>query len=1055
MNDLGKIEDAGAIVRGGGIDRHWQTIKPEKKFLDMFGEKRKATWLFDSNLALEHFNLRSIEFGNWMSQQDRANFLYASALSLHYLAVLLGVKDSDIGFNGRLSLALGARGSGRAMGHYEATPYSVINLTKPHGMFGVLAHEYAHALDNIISHFTTKNKKFVSGGRITRRGYDKDIVKNGNYFEKQFEEFFNRLYFNENGEATTFSAAIRNKNKGDYYERRNEVFARSFEVYIWNLLKDVNIKNTFLVASSYNDSVYPNPTLSALVKPIIDSIVVKGFKEIAKHKNTLQGIKPTGYKGFRKTLKEHANLDDTLAAMKHITLRDYKQVEGLARELQGSSVRETSQNIWHYLRETTEYKLDRQGIEELRTPARSLHDGQKGVTDDRFGIDCDDYTILISALLLNLGIPHEYRVVAYEEVGKFQHIYPVAFDKKGTSYIIDVVPEIPHFNYEENPIIDLKIIPMELHELSGVEPDVMDEEIPVTDEELINEYAEELEYEIDNDLGELNNLDVEHEILKAYSQELNDSVQLEGIDDDYEEDEEEIFDDGFLSGFEEVEDEDDAEIVLGSTSEAIELVDRGLLVEVNKARQTLRKERSKPTALSQLVDINKELRLLDDVMESWEEPELRNDALNTAIRSKSHFMPFFLALQKALKELETDQLSGFDEELDEPIFLARIPEYDYEDDEETIDYEAYQEEQTQYDQRLGFLKKLWKGVKKGVKKAGKAVKSGLKKAVKLVARWNPIALAGRGAVSSVLMLNMFGFSKKLMYGLLTEVQARKAGLDLNEWKRRVKALKKTEDFFIKMFSGKRSGIKKAILRSRVAKRSGLPLSGLGAAATASTAAASPFIIFVKKLLSKLKPIKKFVKKVVNKVKGKKTPSPTSATSFSTPRSNFTRPANTYARPMNTISNSNSNFAMPIQNEKFMDRVKRIFTTHKKKFIFGIVITVFAIVGVNYYKKQQQKKKRSLAGIKAAKTRARNRKKLAAPARRNTVARKLRNPKRRSVPKKRSVTRALPARTINGTRKRKTSNASRLKAMHRKAKQLQKQHPKTKYSTLLKKAAAQL
>ena len=119
-----------------------------------------------------------------------------------------------------------------------------------------------------------------------------------------------------------------------------------------------------------------------------------------------------------------------------------------------------------------------------------------------------------------------------------------------------------------------------------------------------------------------------------------------------------------MSGFEEVEDEDDAEIILGSTSEAIELVDRGLLVEVNKARQTLRKERSNPTALSQLVDVNKELRLLDNVMESWEEPELRNDALNTAIRSKSHFMPFFLALQKALKELETDQLSGFDEELD-------------------------------------------------------------------------------------------------------------------------------------------------------------------------------------------------------------------------------------------------------------------------------------------------------------------------------------------------------------------------------------------------------
>jgi hypothetical protein len=123
----------------------------------------------------------------------------------------------------------------------------------------------------------------------------------------------------------------------------------------------------------------------------------------------------TTYNGFRKTIIKRATLEDTLQNMQRIAIRDQNQVADLASSLTGDTVEETCENIWMWLRTNTRYKLDRPGYEELRTPARSIVDGEKGLHNPNFGIDCDDYTILVSAMLLSLGIRHEYRVAAYEQ----------------------------------------------------------------------------------------------------------------------------------------------------------------------------------------------------------------------------------------------------------------------------------------------------------------------------------------------------------------------------------------------------------------------------------------------------------------------------------------------------------------------------------------------------------------------------------------------------------------------------------------------------------------
>ncbi len=99
---------------------------------------------------LDTFGFRGGEFGNWMSQNDRQASLDMGFDALKDLAAVLQISDRDISYQGVLSIAFGARGSGNAVAHYEPLR-QVINLTKMHGA-GSLAHEWWHGLDDYLGH---------------------------------------------------------------------------------------------------------------------------------------------------------------------------------------------------------------------------------------------------------------------------------------------------------------------------------------------------------------------------------------------------------------------------------------------------------------------------------------------------------------------------------------------------------------------------------------------------------------------------------------------------------------------------------------------------------------------------------------------------------------------------------------------------------------------------------------------------------------------------------------------------------------------------------------
>ncbi len=96
---------------------------------------------------LATFAPHGVEFGNW--QTDRSSCLNRTTDALLDLSQVIRWQPAAMTFHGRLSLAFGSRGHGRAAAHYEPGR-RVINLTKTAGA-GCLAHEWFHAFDNALS----------------------------------------------------------------------------------------------------------------------------------------------------------------------------------------------------------------------------------------------------------------------------------------------------------------------------------------------------------------------------------------------------------------------------------------------------------------------------------------------------------------------------------------------------------------------------------------------------------------------------------------------------------------------------------------------------------------------------------------------------------------------------------------------------------------------------------------------------------------------------------------------------------------------------------------
>ncbi|MBN2776520.1 MAG: hypothetical protein JXR36_02690 [Bacteroidales bacterium] len=474
--------------------------------------------------------------------------------------------------------------------------------------------------------------------------------------------------------------------------------------------------------------------------------------------------------GQTTTLKNYADVHDTIDAARRIVRENYPAVQDLAYSLQGDNCKETYENIWNFVRQNIRYQNDEPGREQLRRPQRTLH--------DRTG-DCDDMSILISSILTNLGLQHELWVVAYKKLNQWQHIYPVAYSRDGSRYVIDCVPEIPHFNYEAQPIKNKIVIDMRLEELGTVSTD------------MVSELTE------DFDINNLSRTFVEDDGLETIQ--------------------------GLLGNIAIVDQYDEYDTVISGT----ELQRNIILKQLIDAKNTLENEVKFPTELSQLNDNQTDLNLINEIIANFGDEASCIEVLDEAIEKNTLFKNFYKTVKFGLD----DAVNGLSGEADDDMYYLKLLEdngmleeiisdhYSEEDLEGLAAIKLFKKKTSPAPKSGGILKKLGAKVKQGVQKF-KEKHPKIAKVGHALNKYNPATFTLRKTMETFLRANVFFMAEKLAIGYATESEARNLGYSTAEWRQFVSAKDKAEQKWHSL-GGDKLYFKQMVMNSRGAKKSGL------------------------------------------------------------------------------------------------------------------------------------------------------------------------------------------------------------------------------------------
>ncbi len=200
------------------------------------------------------FPFFGVEFGNWVTQTERANLLNDAFDGFHDLAQIWHISPVLCALRGSLAFAFGSRGISKASAHYEPGR-RVINLTKKNGA-GCMAHEWFHAVDNWLMY-----REGLSG-YATEAG-DAAKTEAGRAGAAVLQAIKKTEFYRRSFRLSVF--------KGDYWLEGRELAARAFEGVCAFLLKRAGICSDFLVNcvsmdefakkdTAHRSNYYPYPT---------------------------------------------------------------------------------------------------------------------------------------------------------------------------------------------------------------------------------------------------------------------------------------------------------------------------------------------------------------------------------------------------------------------------------------------------------------------------------------------------------------------------------------------------------------------------------------------------------------------------------------------------------------------------------------------------------------------------------------------------------------------------------------------------------------------------
>ena len=300
------------------------STKPKIEAVPLSYIKRTGGLLIDEadeNTVIKKLHFKSLTLGNYVKDDEAREHIR------HFIAAIVDlceVLDINLSINEALAIAFGAFGrGGKAMATYYPTR-QLINLTKRNGD-GSVAHEWGHFFDHylnglelstkplrtesylnaIIESLGYKKKYFIGGKSSPTKDWFKDILKNvlsktaqNNVLEQSMAKLVMMLrfgYYAEEDKAVSYNDFDESKKRrtdshlfhyskqqGAYWKDIAELFARSFECYVYDKLKEKDRVNNYLVSGGmFSHPVYPQGQERIHINKCFDSLIDAVKKQLS------------------------------------------------------------------------------------------------------------------------------------------------------------------------------------------------------------------------------------------------------------------------------------------------------------------------------------------------------------------------------------------------------------------------------------------------------------------------------------------------------------------------------------------------------------------------------------------------------------------------------------------------------------------------------------------------------------------------------------------------------------------------------------------------------
>lgn len=155
----------------------------------------------------------------------------------------------------------------------------------------------------------------------------------------------------------------------------------------------------------------------------MNSINIRTLGYVAQTKRSIKDGSNFNYlfpnsSGTTTIINSNGDVKDILSAMKSIVRQTLNQTQPLSVYLnnRSKSNEDLLRNLFNFMYAHIDYKEDPKGYQDLREPAR--------MWSDKYGV-CASYSIFISSVLTNLGIKHDFKVVALNGATAFHHVYVI------------------------------------------------------------------------------------------------------------------------------------------------------------------------------------------------------------------------------------------------------------------------------------------------------------------------------------------------------------------------------------------------------------------------------------------------------------------------------------------------------------------------------------------------------------------------------------------------------------------------------------------------------